>query len=171
MVAETPGNRRVKPPRPDSTGRLVAQLEDLSASCFLGSGTVEDEVTENLAAALALASVAFTHDCTSNQAGGTCADPGHKADRDRLTGVMETVGATPVIDATGLSREARRTLLQVVSVPPGTPLTAGNLAGWSPGAHAVARAGLAELEASGWIRRTGPSTWVRPEAKPRQGER
>jgi hypothetical protein len=158
----------------DSTGRLVSQLDDLSASRHLGSVPDEELAADAISAALALAGVAFTHDCArSDPDDGPCPDPRHLEDRDRLAEALGPI--TPGIRGTGFGGPgnwpARRALLQAFSVAPGTPLTASRLGGESPGRRDAARAGLEALERSGYVRKTGTGVWVRPAPKPRKGER
>lgn len=160
----------------DSTGGLVGQLDDLSASRHLGTASDEDLVTDAISAALVLAGVAFAHDCirdSPSDAEDRCQHPRHMEDREKLARALEPI--TSEIRAAGFGGSgnwaARRVLMQAFSLPAGTPLTATGLGGESPGRREAARAGLAELERCGWVRKTGYGTWVRPEAKRRKGER
>jgi hypothetical protein len=158
----------------DNTGRLVSQLEDRVASRRLGAGSEEEFTADNISAALALAGVAFTHDCPrSDPDDPDCPDPRHLEDEAKLAEALEPI--TPEIRAAGFGGHenwpARRALLQAFREPPGTPLTASRLGGGSPGGREAARAGLEALEGLGYLRKTGTGVWVRPAPKARKGER
>jgi hypothetical protein len=158
----------------DSTGALIGKLEDRVNSRGLGLVSDEEMTADAIAAALAIAGVVFTHDCANTVPGDDkCEHPRHRDDLLRLAEALEPVSAE--IRAAGFGGPgnwpARRALLGVFSVPPGTPLTAELLAGESPGGCAAAKAGLTELERRGYVQRTGHGIWVRPAPKPRKGER